>query len=323
MKRFVALAVALVAAGSLVAADVADAKRLGGGRSFGTQRSMPNSAAPAPSSPSVSPPGAAANPVMPAQPGNPNLARPAAPAAAGAAAPAAARTGMSRWLAPIAGIAAGLGIAALLSHFGLSETFATFLLIALVVIAGVFLLRLVFARRNAGANTLRYAGASEPAAAVPKSDPAPLSPSAGGARTEPATAAVQPSVAGRYPPGFDPVPFLAQAKAQFARLQAAYDSGDRRALADVMTPEMFVEVAHELDARGMHVPTEVVSLEAAIEDVTTEGDLHWASVRFHGSLREDGATSPQPIDEMWNLVKPVDGSSGWLLAGIRQIETAS
>ena len=27
---------------------------------------------------------------------------------------------------------------------------------------------------------------------------------------------------------------------------------------------------------------------------------------------------PKAFDEMWNLVKPVDGSSGWLLAGIQQ-----
>jgi predicted lipid-binding transport protein (Tim44 family) len=105
---------------------------------------------------------------------------------------------------------------------------------------------------------------------------------------------------------------------QFHRLQAAYDQGDRTALADVMTPQMFAEVASDLDARRSHVPTEVVSLNAEIQDVATEGDRHWASVRFQGLIREDGEASPKPFDEVWNLVKPVDGSSGWLLAGIQQ-----
>jgi predicted lipid-binding transport protein (Tim44 family) len=36
-------------------------------------------------------------------------------------------------------------------------------------------------------------------------------------------------------------------------------------------------------------------------------------------VREDGAPVPNSLDEVWNLVKPVDGSSGWLLAGIRQV----
>jgi predicted lipid-binding transport protein (Tim44 family) len=66
---------------------------------------------------------------------------------------------MSRWLGPIAGLAAGLGLAALLSHFGLSETFASFLLIALLVVGGILLVRFLLARRSAPA-PMQYAGAS-------------------------------------------------------------------------------------------------------------------------------------------------------------------
>ena len=51
-------------------------------------------------------------------------------------------------------------------------------------------------------------------------------------------------------------------------------------------------------------------------DVATEGAKHWVSVRFAGTAREGG--SLEPFDEVWNLVKPVDGSSGWLIAGIQQ-----
>ena len=125
-------------------------------------------------------------------------------------------------------------------------------------------------------------------------------------------------LAGRFPAGFDPEPFVQQAKLQFRRLQAAYDVGDRKALADVLTPEMFAEIDREIAERGTHVPTEVASLDATLLEVTTEGDRHWASVQFKGMLREDGAVLPKSIDEIWNLVKPVDGKSGWLLAGIRQ-----
>jgi len=37
-------------------------------------------------------------------------------------------------------------------------------------------------------------------------------------------------------------------------------------------------------------------------------------------LREDGTVLPKEFDEIWNLSKPVDGSTGWLLAGIQQFE---
>jgi predicted lipid-binding transport protein (Tim44 family) len=54
-------------------------------------------------------------------------------------------------------------------------------------------------------------------------------------------------------------------------------------------------------------------------EVTTEGDKYWASVRFTGLLREDGEPVPKSVDEIWNLTKPVNGKSGWLLAGISQL----
>ncbi len=79
----------------------AEAKRLGGGASKGLQRSTPTQPAKAPDSP----------PAQQAAPG----AQGAAPAAAGAAAAAGKRS----WLGPIAGLAAGLGLAALFSHLGL------------------------------------------------------------------------------------------------------------------------------------------------------------------------------------------------------------
>ena len=305
MRRILALTLAAAAATALVSADFADARRLGGGRTIGAQRqsvappaSTPPAAAPA------APSGAAANPVMPAQPGAAATASRAAPGAA--AAPA---SGMSRWLGPVAGLAAGLGLAALAAHLGLSEALMSALLIALAVFAGIAILRMILARR---AVPPRGPMAYSPSAAAQRTA---FEPTFGGARNAPAA-----PVAGRYPPGFDPVPFLEQAKQQFRRLQTAYDAGDRAALADVMTPEMLAEVTKDLDSRGPQFATEVVSLANEIVDVSTEGDRHWASVRFSGLVREDGANAPKPFDERWNLVKPVDGSSGGLLAGIRQID---
>jgi predicted lipid-binding transport protein (Tim44 family) len=291
IKPFALLAVVVAAVVSLVASDVADAKRLGGGGSLGAQRQSiaPRSAAPAPTQP-----GAASNPVMPAQPGAASAARP----------PTAPVAGASRWLGPLAGIAAGIGLAALLSHFGLSESFGSILLLALLAFGAFVLIRMLFARR--------------PVAAAPQ---------IGGrfprARFEPAWGgATNVAPAPPLPPGFNPAPFLQQAKAQFRRLQLAYDDDDRAALSDVMTPEMFAEVARDLDQRGAHVATEVVTLDADILEVVTEGPQHVASVQFTATLREDGVAQPKPVVEVWNLVKPVDGSSGWLLAGIQQPEAA-
>jgi len=299
MKRFLILALAVIAATAVVATDSAEAGRLGGGRSLGAQR---QATPPPASTPKIAPANpAASSPTLPAR---------TAPAA----------TGASRWLGPLAGLAAGIGLAALLSHFGLSEGFASILMLALLVFGGIFLIRMFLGRRASAPPPMQYAGAG----AAPEGSRVLFPPAATGTsnRFEPVFGGVppatEPPVAGAFPEGFDPAPFVQQAKLQFRKLQAAYDAGDRKALADVLTPEMFAEIDKEIAERGPHAPTEVASLEATVLDVTTEGDRHWVSVQFEGMLREDGAVLPKPFAEIWNLVKPVDGKTGWLLAGIRQ-----
>jgi predicted lipid-binding transport protein (Tim44 family) len=42
-------------------------------------------------------------------------------------------------------------------------------------------------------------------------------------------------------------------------------------------------------------------------------------VRFSGSIREQARAPAGPFEEIRNLQKPADGSSGWLLAGIQQL----
>ena len=118
----------------------AEAKRLGGGQSLGMQR---QAVAPKPAAPTQ------------------QQAVPAKPATPAATAPAAAPK--RNWLGPIAGLAAGIGLAALFSHLGLGEGMANVVMIALLAMAALFVFRLLF-RRNlpatqAGSAPMQYAAA--------------------------------------------------------------------------------------------------------------------------------------------------------------------
>jgi predicted lipid-binding transport protein (Tim44 family) len=209
-----------------------------------------------------------------------------------------------------------------MSHLGLSEAFGSFLLIALLIVGGFFLVRMcsrAARKRRSRCNTRDWV--RTPGAAAQRQEPyvaasaERFEPVLGGTTVQPALAAPAP----RFPPGFDPAPFVEQRRCSFASLQAAYDAADRKALAEVMTPEMFTQISSELAQRGAHIPTEVMRLDAEVLEATTEGDRHWVSVEFKGLLREDGTVLPKEFAEIWNLSKPVDGSTGWLLAGIQQL----
>jgi predicted lipid-binding transport protein (Tim44 family) len=62
----------------------------------------------------------------------------------------------------------------------------------------------------------------------------------------------------------------------------------------------------------------VVTLNAEVVEVVTEGDSYIASVRFTGMLRENPHGPAEPFSEVWHLEKPLNGRTGWLISGIQQ-----
>lgn len=300
MKKFVFMLFAAFIGFSGVVHEV-EAKRLGGGKSFGAQRDstvMKRDATPAPTQ----------NSATAQRPGQ----------TAGAAAQPAKRS----WMGPLAGLAAGLGLAALASHLGFGEEMASFMMIALLVVAALFLWRM-FARRKAGnaPQGMQYAGATagaggtDSAYAPPQAQAFESAASAGSSRPAAAEAAVN------VPADFDVAGFLRQAKLNFVRLQAANDSGDVEDIRSFTSPEVFAEIRMQLQERGTSEQhTDVVQVDAVLLDVSTEGDQYVASVRFYGLVREEVDASPESFDEVWHLSKPVSGERGWLISGIQQME---
>ncbi|MBL8287191.1 MAG: Tim44 domain-containing protein [Rubrivivax sp.] len=327
----IAGAFALLLASAVAMAPIdADAKRLGGGKSTGTQRSMPERTAPQ------------STPATPAQqPGTPGQ-QAAAPAAAPGATPAAAPA-RSSWMGPLAGLAAGLGLAALASHFGFGEALANFMLIALLVVAGLALFAFLRRRMAGGGSPAQLrqepafaraglpgsgqgSGQGSGAAAARVAWPAaaaPTSPTVTPATTEPAAGAAALPAA-FVPAAFDSESFERIAKAIFIRMQAANDSANLDDLRQFTTPEMFAELKVDLLERGSATQaTEVKSVEAKVVDVAEEGERQVVSVRYRGEVVEAAGATPEKFDEVWHLVRPRgNASAGWAIAGIEQMTRA-
>lgn len=306
----------------------ANAKRMGGSRSIGKQSStvtQQRQQAPQPTSPTQ----------QPAQ--QPNQAAPATAGAAGAAAAAAPKR---NWGGILGGIAAGLGIGWLLSHFGLGGAALGFLsnliLIALVAFAAIWLIR-KFRGGSKRTQQPAYAGAGNAPNLDRSAEPmlresAPSVTPSVASSTSPASGTVMPAAAGAavaagavaqqpwgVPADFDTEAFLRNAKVHFVRLQAAWDAGNLDDIREFTTPEMFAEIKMDLSERGAEVnKTDVVTLEAQLLGIESAAAQHIASVRFSGMIREKSGEAAQPFGEVWNLAKPASGTGGWLLAGIQQ-----
>ena len=321
------LAVTLTLAG----AD-AEAKRMGGGKSFGKQSSNVTQR-------DATPPagGAAAN----------SAARPAAaPGAAAAAAP------KKPWGAMLGGLAAGLGLAWLASSLGLGGAFGQiimFALLALVVMVVVgFVMRKLKGQGGAGGNAGRnppspYAfqgAATTPANYSPQNVgndasarpwerssmafEAPQSTIGSGVGGSMIGSGLTGSQAWGVPAGFDADSFLKACKTNFVTLQDAWDRSDIKSLRAMMTDEMLDQIKTQLADRESHTggstnKTDVVMLDAQLLGIEETNEVYVASVEFSGMIREDVSAGPSPFREVWNMTKPRTGG-GWLVAGVQALQ---
>ena len=256
----------------------AQAKRLGGGKSFGKQSYSQNQAAP-----------------------SQNMAKPSAPAP----------TGQSRFGSMggiLGGIAAGVGLSMLLSHFGLGEAAANFFSTALIVMAiamiGLWLIRKFFGQQL---------------------KPAYSSPS-GVNSTNNATFRVQPEAVSSASTQLDNAAwpdqdvFLQQAKKHFVQLQEASDKQDLEVLKEFTSPGLFEELRADLLSReGAYASTQVLTLNAELLSAQTDQYEYFASVKFSGLIREEKDAPAVTFEEIWNWTKPLNNNTGWVLAGIQQI----
>jgi predicted lipid-binding transport protein (Tim44 family) len=76
----------------------------------------------------------------------------------------------------------------------------------------------------------------------------------------------------------------------------------------------------DLEARGREPSvTEVTQLDAEVLGTESNANETLVSVRFYGQMREDDAQMAQPFQEIWNIVRSVQGDQAWRVAGIQQM----
>ena len=289
----------------------AEARRLGGGKSFGRQSSNVTQRQATP-------------PARQAQPSNAQTA-----GAAGAAA-------RKPWGGILGGLAAGLGLAWLAHALGFGPEFASLLLIGLLVLAVLAVLRALRRPRAPAAGPMAYqgAGAGNPLT-PPQYNPTKVGNDASARPWESQPAfdgggsiigsALQGAQGWGIPADFDVAGFTEAAKRNFVSLQKAWDAGDIPTLRAMMTGEMLDEIQNQLAERERNAPgqaseTEVLVLDAQLLGIEELDALYMASVEFSGMIREDASAGPNPFREVWNMTKPKSGRGGWLVAGVQALQ---
>lgn len=284
--------------------QVAEAKRFGGGGSFGYSKQI------APKKFNSTKPSSKTD---------------AASAKSNTTAAGTRTSGASRFLGPLAGIAAGGLLAAML--FG--DGFDGLQLLDIMLIALVAFLLFSFLKKRQAAmmqpaysretSQQSYETQSHQAAEqmrerhVPAYDPHASGSLIGSAVSEQAEASVQ------TPEWFDEASFIEGAKGHFKAVQNAWDILDTRELSDYCTSELMAALQSEMDSfQAGENHTEVEELNAETAAMSMDGDYFIVSVRFSGFIKEEREGFAHAFNEIWHIRRLAVGEGNWQIAGIQQ-----
>ena len=296
--------------------DAEAAKRIGGGGSFGRPAPTFSQKAPAPAAAPKAPQQNAASQQRQQQ---------TAPAPKPAQKPSMMRSILT-------GMAAALGISALLSLLGVdSAGLASLLTGVLIALALFFVVRMALgamAQKRVGtqastaAQTVRMP--PEPQNAEPAAYASQSGARAGSVMDQFSGSSVDLQNDGTAedvtPVDFDRDGFLKVALENYGKLQKAWDTGNVIEISDFTTQDVFVAITHQLRQRGHEVyQSDILELKNDLLGIAREGNVYLAAVEFRGRIRIGDET--EVVNEIWTLEKPVEGRGGWLLAGIKQNES--
>lgn len=258
----------------------AHAKRFGGGKSFGS---------------------APSHQTRQAQPQQRND---AATQQAGRQTPAAA-SGASRWLGPLAGLAAG----GLLASMFMGDGFEGLQIMDMLIfgLIAFVLFRFISARRRQ----------QQPAVAghAPMQREMPAQPSIfGGSSAAVATAPVIDA-----PAWFNEQSFVGAAREHFLSLQQHWDANEMDKIAEFVTPQLLEFLKRERAEIGdAYQSTYVDDLQIQLDGVDDQADKTIATLTFVGVSKNSRFDQGEPFSESWRMERAQGENQPWLVAGIRQ-----
>ncbi len=319
MRKPAVSLIAMCVAVSMLAAPLAEAGRLGSGRSSGMSRSYSRPApAPSYSRPAQPLPQPSYQAAPQPQRSGPGWGGVAAGAAAGAAAGYLLGSSGNHAAAPAAPAAmAPAAPAAGYAAYAPQQQQSSFPWGLILLLGGLTVAGYLFFRRKAAVEAPKPAYNGNIGGAFGgtgnNAEPGRVFNIGGGAAP-----AAAPLVGERLPDGTESAAFLRQAKASFMHLQTMNSPDNVEELRKYLTPDMYESI--KADVAANKETAEFPNLQAEVVETATEGQQYIATVRFHGMVSESVNAPEQPFEELWHFVKPTaPGSLKWLVAGIQQI----
>lgn len=120
------------------------------------------------------------------------------------------------------------------------------------------------------------------------------------------------------PPNFDSDEFLEGAKIAFNRLQASWDARDMDDIAQFASPAVLEEIRRQAAQDPSQSVTEVLMVNARLLEAKQDGTATLATVYFDALMREEKGGPTDQVREVWHFRRKTD-SGAWVLDGLQQL----
>jgi len=133
----------------------------------------------------------------------------------------------------------------------------------------------------------------------------------------PAAATVKPVI--NAPAWFNESSFLQAAEDHFNSLQQHWDANEMEQIAEFVTPEMLTFLTNERSSLGDDMQsTYIDDLSLQLDGVDEENGVTIATLTFHGVAKTSRFDQGEAFSESWRMERQEGDNQPWLIAGIRQ-----
>ena len=127
------------------------------------------------------------------------------------------------------------------------------------------------------------------------------------------------------PDWFDQEEFLSGARSAYTMLQEAWDTGDLESIKGLTTDSVFAEISRQYAQQPAQGNTRILKLDAQLIDFNELTDHAEAAVLFDAVLSETDSNGQQgrasQVKELWHFIRPAGSTRPtWYLDGIQQLD---
>lgn len=127
------------------------------------------------------------------------------------------------------------------------------------------------------------------------------------------------------PDWFNQDEFLSKARSAYAMLQEAWDNGDMATIRNLTTDSVYAEITRQFAQQASQGPTRITQLSAELIDFQQLDHQTEAAVLFDALVAETDDLGNQgrtgPVKELWHFIRAQNSTEPtWYLDGIQQLE---